>query len=100
MVAVAWVVGTFLTELPVTLVLVLEPPFTLPFTLALLEVECLGLGTAPGIGPLLGLEVTNGFLPSSRWFMATGWAWVAPGLVPAAPLGCLFVMAPEHLLHN
>ena len=36
----------------------------------------LGSGMDPGGGPRLGLELTMGFLPSSRWFMAAD-GWVA-----------------------
>ena len=40
----------------------------------------LGSGIDPGGGPRLGLELTMGFLPSNRWFMAAdGWV-VALGL--------------------
>ena len=31
-----------------------------------------GVGIAPGWGPFLGLALISGFLPSNKWFMATG----------------------------
>ena len=37
----------------------------------------LGSGMDPGGGPRLGLELTMGFLPSNRWFMAADGWWVA-----------------------
>lgn len=54
-----------------------------------------GAGTEPGMGPRLGLVVTNGFLPSKRWFMATEVLTLDPDGGNGLPsVGICFVIAP------
>jgi hypothetical protein len=40
------------------------------------EALIFGAGIAPGCGPFRGFALTNGFLPSNKWFIATGGAFV------------------------